>query len=133
MDFKKILADAHAAARKAVEDEISVRPEDPRAFDCGFAWVTIGGTSALAGYCRKQIRTLTKAAAASDHVTTDTMRTIRALKPEYGDKGYPVGWQWWKPGGFSGQSIRIHEAGAKAFRDSLAEHGIAATVGSRLD
>lgn len=42
-------------------------------------------------------------------------------------------WQWWKPGGFAGQSVGIHEAGARAFRDKLAEYGIRADVGSRLD
>ena len=45
----------------------------------------------------------------------------------------PTGWQWWRPGGDHRQSIRIHEAGANAFRQVLAEAGYNAEVGSRLD
>lgn len=40
---------------------------------------------------------------------------------------------WWKPGGFNGQAIGHHEAGAKAFRDVLAKHNIVGTTGSRYD
>lgn len=56
-----------------------------------------------------------------------------AEKSRYGDKGYPRGWQFWKPGNHNGQSVRIFEAGARGFRDELAKYGIRADVGSRLD
>lgn len=110
--FQNILVAAHTAAHRAVE-----HAEDK--FACGFAWVTIDGTSPLARHCRK----MAKSTGASAH-------SARRL---YGDKGYPRGHQWWCPGNFPGQSVEAHEKGAIAFRDKLAEYGISATVGSRLD
>lgn len=115
-DYEAILRYAHTTAKRALETEARDRPENPHAFDCGFAWVTIDGNHPLARWCRKNAH-------------KDGSRRY------YGDKGYPRGWQWWKPGSdeFPGQSIRIFEAGARAFRDALAEHNIVGTVGSRLD
>lgn len=107
-DFPAILGAAHREATRAQAG----LPEGS-GLDCGFAWVTIDGNEALARFCRA-------------HTTRDTARF-------YGRKGEPRGWTWWKPGGYSGQSVGIHEAGARAFRDTLARFGIRADVGSRLD
>lgn len=112
MNYETILDEAHEAARKAVN---AMGPENMHALDCGFAWVTIDGNDPLARHCRKQLK------------ESPTMRRT------YGDKGYPKGWQFWKPGDFDGQAVGHHEAGARAFRDKLAEYGIRADVGSRLD
>lgn len=117
MNFEQILNEAHAAAKAA-----QVGMVEGRGLDCGFAWVTIAGNSPLARYCRKQIKE-----AGGEHKLTFAQRR------RFGDKGYPSGWQWWQPGGYAGQSIGIHEAGARAFRDKLAEYGYSADVGSRYD
>ena len=122
MDWDKVLEEAHEAAEMAELKEIAIRPENPYALDCGFAWVTIDGNSPLARFCRKKMRGYGKG-----------KDNYREAWIKYGDKGYPSGWQWWKPGEFNGQSIRIHEVGSRAFRDVLANYGYAATVGSRLD
>lgn len=109
--FEDVLDEAHAAAKKVV----STMPlEDGNAFDCGFAWVSIFGSDGLARSCRAAVKK-----------GGDVGR--------YGRKMEGLGHTWWKPGGFSGQAIGHHEAGAKAFRDVLAKHGIRATVGSRYD
>ena len=108
--FTAILAEAYAAADLAQAGKV----EDLNAFDCGFAWVTIDGTSPLARWCRQQ--------------------SNGERNRQYGSKGYPTGWQFWCPGNFNGQSIGIHEAGAKAFQDVLAlKYNIRADVGSRYD
>lgn len=117
MDFETILTEAHDAARKAVAAEVAARPEREADFDCGFAWVIVEGNSALARHCRAKLKD------ANNHATRD----------RYGDKGYPKGWQWWKPGNFNGQSVRIHRKGAEAFIEALGRHGIRADAGSRLD
>lgn len=106
--FEEILHHAHRAAHEAVKDL-------PDTGACGFAWVTIEGRSPLARHCRLK--------AAND----------MPGRRFYGSKGFPRGWQFWKPGGYPGQSIDAIEAGARAFRDVLAEYGIRADVGSRLD
>lgn len=110
VDFEKILDEAHAAASMAQVGMI----ENMNALDCGFAWVTLGGNEPLVRYCR-------------------SLAKKNGDRRRYGSKGYPNGWQWWCPGDFNGQSIGIHETGAKAFRDMLALYGIRADVGSRLD
>lgn len=114
LDYQKILDEAHAAAAAAQAGMV----ENQMALNCGFAWVTVDGTDGLARYCRNAIK-----AAGGEH------KAPRGL----GSKGYPRGWQFWKPGSFNGQQVDIHEAGAHAFRDKLAEYGIRAEAGSRLD
>lgn len=118
MDYETIFQEACDAARLAVKAEIAREPENENTLDCGFAWVTVPGNEGLARWCRDQKKRWKGS-------------QIEAAK--FGDKGYPSGWQFWKPGNFNGQSIRIHEVGAKAFRDVLARHGIRADVGSRYD
>ena len=117
-NFAAILDAAHKAAQEAVKAEEARQPEDMHALDCGFAWVVVDGKEPLANWCRQQVK---------------REGGERLAHRMYGSKGYPRGWQWWKPGDFNGQSIRIHEVGARAFRDKLAEYNIRATVGSRLD
>ena len=111
INYGEILNAAHKAAREATEG----RPDRGA---CGFAWVTVDGNSPLARWCRKHAP------------AGDNSWQVRRI---YGDKGYPKGWQWWCPGEHRGQSVDAHEAGAVAFRDKLAEYGIRADCGSRLD
>lgn len=118
MDFEAILNEAHAAAREAIA---KMGPENPRALDCGFAWVKISGNEPLARYCRKMVKTV-----------GDANMTAFNASRHYGRPGEP-GWQWWKPGGFPGQAIGHHEAGAKAFNAVLAKHNIRGETGSRYD
>lgn len=133
MDFNQILTDAHYAARNAVALVCSNEPETARD-PCGFAWVTVDGRDPLANWCRaEKKREVKKMNIDTSMTTSNTIRRIQELSPRLGDKGYPSGWQWWKPGHFAGQAVRIHGIGATAFRDELAKHGISATVGSRLD
>ena len=125
MDFEAILTEAHNAAEVAVKAEIAVRPENERDFDCGVAWVTIDGNSPLARHC---IRARRKAFSGTDI-------ELWNKRANYGSKGFPKvrGWQFLNPGKFNGQSISIHEVGAKAFRAALAKHDIHADFGSRLE
>lgn len=113
-NYAEALAAAHHAAAKAQEGMV----ENPFAFDCGFAWVTLSGNDPFARWCRKQ---------------ATAPGALPAARRIYGSKGFPSGWQFWCPGPFGGQSVGIHEAGAKAFRDKLGEFGIRADMGSRLD
>lgn len=112
MNFQAILDEAHAAAELSAKNTTI----DEMRGACGFAWVTIDGVSPLARFCRKMIKE-----------TPD-----RRAQRQYGDKGYPRGWQFWGPG-YNGQNVDIKEDAAKAFRDVLAKYGYNATVGSRLD
>lgn len=109
-DFGMILKEAHEAAQAAVE---KMGPENQNLMDCGFAWVSISGNSPLAYFCRASAK--------------------RGGNPEIVGRKMETGWTWWKPGGFRGQAIGHHEAGAKAFRAVLAKHGIRADFGSRYD
>ena len=95
MDFQKILDEAHAAAAAAQKGMV----ENPAAFDCGFAWVTIDGRHPLAAFCRKRIKAVEKEKGILGR--NDAQRT-------YGDKDYPKGWCFWKPGGSQAQSIAIN-------------------------
>ena len=111
-NFTAILTAAHEAATDAVAGLPDGRP-------CGFAWVTIPGTSALALHCRAALK--------------DLGRYGYTAHSFYGDTGYPKVWQFWQPGRFRGQSIHAHEVGAVAFQRALQAHGIEAQAGSRLD
>lgn len=128
MDFEAILTEAHNTAEAYVAAEVAVRPEAEAACDCGFAWIIIEGNGALARHCRAAL----KDAGEGLPGTRKREATVEATR-RYGSKGYPKGWQFWKPGNYSGQSVRIHEAGARGFRDALARFGIRADVGSRFD
>lgn len=125
-DWESIIKAAHDAAKAAVIAEVEREPENPHAFDCGFAWVTIEGVGPLARFARAQVARIER-----EHEPGTFPYNVG--KRVYGDKGYPRGWQWWCPGEFRGQSVRIHRKGAEAFANALAPHGIRAVVGSRLD
>lgn len=138
MNYQKILTEAHQAATDAIAAHIAAgNKEHP--FNCGFAWVTIDGTGGLARWCRKEIKRTNDAARAitggnSAHsINKAHRRHIRKL----GDKGYPSGWQFWCPGewpeGHYRQDMDFHAVGSRAFQKKLGEHGIVATVGTRLD
>jgi hypothetical protein len=139
-EFENILDKAHNAATQAILDMYKEgKREQP--FNCGFAWVTIDGNDALARFCRKT------------HPDTPAVRrnSERSMDRFYGSKGEP-GWRWWKPGewpsmaklvgaevdmstvgGLYQQDMDFHVAAATAFQKVLADHGIRANVGSRLD
>lgn len=112
--YTRILTQAHAAASAAMANSI----ED---WACGFAWVTVSGNDPIARACRAELKRLNER---PEGISKRRM---------FGAPGYPKGWQWWGPGDYHGQSINVKEAGARAFRDKLAEYGIVATTGSRLD
>jgi hypothetical protein len=118
--YETALGNAHAAAHGAQVNMI----EDRNALDCGFAWA-VTHDAGFNTYCRK------KAQAAIDMPASE--ERSRATR-RYGSKHWATGWLFWGPGQAPVQSIRIHEAGARAFRDSLAhELQINVEIGSRLD
>ena len=137
MDHQAILDEANAAASAAILAKFKTG-EKEQPFNCGFAWVTIDGLTPLAFYCRKKIR---EAGARLEGV--DKRIAMGNAENQYGSKGYPSGWQFWKPGDWPTtaqagtqvyqQDMDFHVAGAKAFQLVLAKYGISATVGSRLD
>lgn len=132
MDYAKILDEAYNAATAAILAKFKAGDSE-QPFNCGFAWVTIDGTDGLARYCRKMIKEL-----------GDPRKLSYAESSRYGDKGYPSGWQFWGPGEWPtkaaagvdavyAQDMDFKAAGARAFQEVLANYGIRATVGTRLD
>lgn len=113
-EVKAILAEAEAAARKAVAE--NAHRENRFAFDCGFAWAVI-----------------------DEHGASPIIKACKAAQrgePGYGHKSYRgKGWEVWMPGrgDFGGQSVSIFECGAKAFAEVLKKHGFKAHWSSRLD
>lgn len=114
--YNTILAKAHAAADAAI---LAKGPEDMNALDCGFAWVVIAGNEPLARHCRKHLAGRTD--------------LPHAERRRFGSKHWQRGWEFWGPGEFHGQAIGHKLAGATAFNEVLAQHGIRGTVGSRYD
>jgi len=105
--------DALLAAHKAAE-HAQVGMVD--AFACGFAWVVVHDR-AFARWC-----------------AANSKEGNSAARRFYGSKHHDTGWCFWKPGNFNGQSIEAHEAGARAFRDSLAfDLQCRVEMSSRLD
>lgn len=130
------------AAYQAASDAQQGLVEDMNAFDCGFAWVVVSDSSFMA-WCRRTIKMLNEQAKAVELKDANGVDTLcqsaeyiefRNRTRLYGDKHYPSGWCFWKPGSFNGQSVGIHEKGAKAFSESLARSlGISCSWSSRLD
>lgn len=118
--FAATFAAATVAAEQAIAAEIAKRPEG-NDMDCGFAWVVVRPANhAFVRWCKKQIELVGGERSPEAH--------------KFGDKHYAGGWCFWEPGRYPGQSIRFHEAGARAFRDVIATSlGINAETGSRLD
>jgi hypothetical protein len=107
--YSDALNAAHTAATMAQSGMV----ENMRALDCGFAWIVVHDAG-FTRWCRDCAKV-----SGSKH---------------YGSKHYAAGWCFWSPGAFNGQSIGIKEAGARAFRDSLAHAlQIRCELGSRLD
>ena len=117
MDYEDLLTKALAAAKQAADIEETTNGHNW--FPCGFAWVTIPGNSPLARHCRKQL---------SNNSGPGNIPTR-----DYGDKGYPSGWQFWCPGARLTQRMATYEAAAKAFAKVLTDAGLEATSGSRAD
>lgn len=115
MDYDNLLKRAHAAAKLAADAEELANGHNW--FPCGFAWVTISGTSPLARHCSKKL----------DNSNPSTTSVT------YGDKGYPKGWQFWCPGHRSTQRQETYKAGATAFAKVLTNAGIEATTSSGAD
>lgn len=127
-EFQSALNRAHAAAAQACEKE----QDHPERLDCGFAWCVVLDRSFM-GWCRRERERCLAKAAEFKHGTVEYSAWNQSAN-KYGDKHHAAGWCFWKPGGFNGQSVTGHEAGAKAFRDSLAQSlGIYVETGSRLD
>lgn len=127
MDFMKILEEAHEAASAAHADIKDGLP-------CGFAWVTVEGNSALARWCRQQIKKADLAyqySGGSDRAVASDK--LHEAERKFGSKGYPGGWRWWCPGNYPGQNVAGHVKAAAAFQAKLAEYGIRATHLSQLD
>ena len=122
MSMSDLLSRAYVAASAAILAHFQAGNRE-KPFNCGYAWVTIPGTSALAKWCRRD---------QSDD--NDSW---------FGAKGYPKGWTFFCPGqwpthtrlGFTvyQQDLDFHLAGARAFAAVLRENGIEAVVDARLD
>lgn len=127
MDYEAILTEAYEAADAAIKAKFD-KGDREHPFNCGFAWVIIDGKEPLANYCRTKLK-------ANQQLNGRRIDAIR-----YGDKGYPRGWQFWKPGSWPANAPQNFQqdrdfwvAGARAFARVLEDHGVHATVGSRLD
>lgn len=129
MDFQRIIEEAHNLAttemteyrqkwwdnlsevgRAAVKQNCGALLEP---LYCGRAWVSVKGTTPIARFCAKQEQS--------------------PRYGFYGRKGYPKGWYFYCPGYYSGQSLDVFEAGAKAFAEHLRANGIECTVHTRAD
>jgi len=110
MTPKEIYEAAESAAKQAAAAEnAKLPPENERGFDCGMAWVVIRpARGTFVAFCRQN---------------------GKGWRRDYAGGG----WEIYKPGGASTQSISVHVAAAKAFAAVLANNGIEAVVGSRLD
>lgn len=132
-NFEYILDTAHAAAIAAVE------ASDKTQHDAGFAWVILDRKTDFAEYCRNNA-----VVSGSDAFGT---RTKPAMTPEilereitrrmarYGAPNGREAWKFMRPGtaGLDRNALGPHLAGAKAFRDALAAHGIEAVVHHLID
>lgn len=121
--YAAIFKEATEAAEKAIADEVAREPENQWSFDCGFAWVIVeDGRHPFINWCKAQIKEL-----------GGENGPRRGEARVFGSKHYKKGWQFWEPGHFAGQSVRIHEKGARAFADVLKKYDIPAYADSRLD
>jgi hypothetical protein len=104
MDLRDVINNAQAAASSAQDIALSQRGEGAY---CGFAWVEIpDGRSPL-------------------------VKQMKAMG--VGDKHWKKGWQVWSPGKYHGQSMDIHEVGARAYAKALRDCGYDAHAASRPD
>jgi hypothetical protein len=109
MDYKTIFAEAVDAAKNAVSvmsAKYAHLPYGEPAY-CGFAWVELPDGRSPA------------------------VREMR--RHGIGSKHWRKGWMIWSPAQYGGQSMDIHEAGARAYAAVLRSHGIEAHAASRAD
>jgi hypothetical protein len=115
-------------------DDGGFDPNEPIYFEsegvCGFAWVTVRGSTPFQNWLKGRVKTEYPASAALRHVEGRHFRDTSAVNPP--DRGYHGGTSVWV-GGF-GQSMQRKEAFAEAFADRLSEvEGVTAYAGSRMD
>jgi hypothetical protein len=109
--YERALREAYEAADRAKADMV----EDKQALNCGFAWVTVHDRAFMA-WCRRQAE------------------ESGERYGRHGSKSLTGGWQFWCPGKSTAQAVDIHQAGAKAFSESLAHAlQIRCEWSSRLD
>jgi len=103
---EQIAREAKLAADKAQSDAIADGREDGY---CGFGWVEV-------------------------YVDRTNSREAKALEKMGFSKSYkPRRLDIWKPGAYNGQSMTIHEIGARAYAEVLKKYGFRAYMGSRAD
>ena len=124
--YEQIFEEAVKSAEEAIKN---AGPERTFAFDCGFAWVIVHpARGPFITWCKKQIKNSGIGLEGLEKHFAEQGAEIL-----YGHKAYGGGWQFWQPGHYSGQSIHIHKAGARAFAKVLNQYGINAYADSRLD
>lgn len=138
MDYASILDEAIEAARDAIRKHVKAHPDNPFAFDCGFAWVIVKpARGPFITWLKKQIELCGfKVDSVGNLIPIAGVKNLeRRLAYKYGRRACDGGWKFWQPGSdvYSGQSIYAFEAGAKAFAKVLNNYGINAYVDSRLD
>lgn len=122
MDYRAIWNEAQEAARVAAE-EVGQRMGDGGS--CGYAWVSITpARGPFITWCKAQNAEANKG-----------VERGRERYPFGEPFGYKPGWQIWGPGNYGGQCLCAKEAGAKAFAETLARHGIPGDIWdqSRVD
>jgi hypothetical protein len=125
---EQIFNTALKAAHDAVAAEVARMPEGNH-MDCGFAWVVVKpARGKFISYCKEQIEK-----AYLDAPSSEKRVAKSRAESTYGDKHWNGGWCFWSPAKYNGQSIRFHEAGAKAFAKVLVDNGINAFADSRYD
>lgn len=106
MDIQAIHNEASVAANLAQADYLQQYGD--RAY-CGFAWVNV--------YVDR----------------TNSKEAKELLKIGFRKDYRPKCLCFWKPGAYNGQSMDVHEAGARAYAEVLSKHGFRAYMGSRAD
>jgi len=102
----QIAREAKLAADKAQSDWLAEHGDTPY---CGFAWVDVT-------------------------VPRTNSKEAKALEKMGFTKSYrPKRMDLWKPGSYNGQSMDVHEAGARAYAEVLRQYGFRAYMGSRAD
>jgi hypothetical protein len=87
---------------------------------CGFAWVTVYPKFDHKGNTRQ---------GKDERKLFDTVMTKLGLRKDYTGKAYEL----WNPSKWSGQSMDVKEAGARAAALVLRKYGFEAYMGSRAD
>ena len=103
---EQIAREAKLAADKAQSDWLAEHGDGAY---CGFAWVEV-------------------------QVPRTNSREAKALEKIGFKKSWrPRRMDMWKPGAYNGQSMDVHEQGARAYAEVLEKYGFNAYAGSRAD